>query len=196
MKIILNQDVQNLGEEGDVLVVKNGYARNYLLPKNIAVIFNKSNQALFAGRAAAIEKRKEEKRKAASSTRDRLNELTLTIVVSAGASGKLFGSVTNTMVQDALAKEGIEIERKRVEVASHEIKNTGNYSVRIRLYEGESAQVKLIVKSEEEVKQEALDAKVAEDKAKKEAMKAAAEEKAKEEAKEESVEVSEPQTEE
>ncbi len=175
MKIILNQDVQNLGEEGDVIVVKNGYARNYLLPKNIAVLFNKTNQALFAGRAAAIEKRKEEKRKAASSTRDKLNDLSLTIIVSAGESGKLFGSVTSTMVQEALAKLDIEIEKKRIEVASHEIKNVGNYSVKIRLYEGESATVKLLVKSEEDVKKEAAEKAAAEIKAKKEAEKAAKE---------------------
>jgi len=173
MKIILNQDVQNLGEEGDVIVVKSGYARNYLLPKNIAVLFNKSNQALFAGRAAAIEKRKEEKRKAAASIRDRLNDLSLTMVVSAGESGKLFGSVTSTMVQEALAKQNLDIEKKRIEVASHEIKNVGTYSVRIRLYEGESAVVKLIVKSEEDVKKEAAEAKAVEDKAKKEAEKEA-----------------------
>ena len=173
MKIILNQDVQNLGEEGDVLVVKSGYARNYLLPKNIAVLFNKSNQALFAGRAAAIEKRKEEKRKAAASTRDKLNDLSLTIIVSAGESGKLFGSVTSAMVQDALAKQDLDIEKKRIEVASHEIKNVGTYSVKIRLYEGESAVIKLIVKSEEDVKKEAAEAKAAEVKASKEAEKAA-----------------------
>ncbi|NCB02050.1 MAG: 50S ribosomal protein L9 [Spirochaetia bacterium] len=173
MKIILNQDIQNLGEEGDILEVKNGYARNYLLPKNIAVLFNKTNQALFAGRAAAIEKRKQEKRKAASSVRDQLNDLTLNLVVSAGESGKLFGSVTSTMVQEALAKHDLTIEKKRIEVASHEIKNVGNYSVKIRLYEGESAIVKLIVKSEEDVKKEAAEKVAAEAKAAKEAEKAA-----------------------
>ena len=152
MKIILNQDVHNLGEEGDIVVVKDGYARNYLLPKGFAVLFNKANQALFASRAATIEKRKEEKRKAASSVKDRLDQMTLTLVVSAGDSGKLFGSVTNTMVQEALAKEGIDVERKRIEVASHEIKMVGNYSVKVRLYEGESAHVKIVVLSETVVK--------------------------------------------
>ncbi|MDD3823263.1 MAG: 50S ribosomal protein L9 [Sphaerochaetaceae bacterium] len=152
MKIILNQDVHNLGEEGDIVVVKDGYARNYLLPKGFAVLFNKANQALFASRAATIEKRKEEKRKAAASVKDRLDQMTLTLVVSAGDSGKLFGSVTNTMVQEALAKEGIDVERKRIEVASHEIKMVGNYSVKVRLYEGESAHVKIVVLSETVVK--------------------------------------------
>ncbi len=154
MKIILNQDVHNLGEEGDVVVVKDGYARNFLLPKGYAVLFNKANQSLFASRTAAIEKRKEEKRKAATSVKEQLDSMNLTLVVSAGESGKLFGSVTNAMVQEALAKNGIEIERKRIEVATHAIKMVGSYSVKVRLYEGESAQVKIEVISESIVKKE------------------------------------------
>ncbi|WP_422480855.1 50S ribosomal protein L9 [Pleomorphochaeta sp. DL1XJH-081] len=154
MKIILNQDVHNLGEEGDIVVVKDGYARNYLLPKGYAVLSNKANQALFASRAAAIEKRKEEKRKAAASLKDRLDEMSLTLAVSAGESGKLFGSVTNAMIQEALAKEGIEVERKRIEVATHAIKMVGSYSVKVRLYEGESAQVKIEVVSENAIKKQ------------------------------------------
>lgn len=154
MKIILNQDVHNLGEEGDVVVVKDGYARNFLLPKGYAVLFNKANQSLFASRTAAIEKRKEEKRKAAASVKEKLDSLNLTLVVSAGESGKLFGSVTNAMVQEALAKNGIEVERKRIEVATHAIKMVGSYSVKVRLYEGESAQVKIEVISESIVKKE------------------------------------------
>ena len=152
MKIILNQDVHNLGEEGDVVEVKNGYARNFLLPKQFAVLFNKANQAIFAGKAKAIEKRKEDKRKAASTLRERLDSMSLTLTVSAGDSGKLFGSVTNTMIMEALAKEGIEIEKKRIEVASHDIKMVGTYTVKIRLYEGESASLKVDVLSEKAVK--------------------------------------------
>ncbi len=181
MKIILNQDTHNLGEEGDVVVVKDGYARNYLLPKNIAVVWNKTNQAIFAGKAAAIEKKKEEKRKAAASLKENLDSLTLTLVVSSGESGKLFGSVTNTMIQEALAKQGIEIEKKRIEVASHDIKMVGTYSVKVRLYEGESATVKLVVKSEAEVKKEEAEKLAAEKEAKAEAEKEAAEEAAVEE---------------
>ncbi len=175
MKIILNQDTHNLGEEGDVVVVKDGYARNYLLPKNIAVVFNKTNQAIFAGKAAAIEKRKEEKRKAAASLKENLDSLVLTLVVSSGESGKLFGSVTNSMIQEALAKQGIDIEKKRIEVASHDIKMVGTYSIKIRLYEGESATVKLVVKSEADLKKEEAEKKAAEKAAQVEAEKKAKE---------------------
>lgn len=162
MKVILNQDVHNLGEEGDVVIVKRGYARNFLLPKEIAVPFNKANEALFAARAAEIEKRKEAKRKSAASIKERLEGMTLTVVMSAGETGKLFGSVTNTIIQEALAKEGIEVERKRIEVDGHSMRMVGNYSFNVRLYEGESATVKLEVVSEAVLKKQAAEKEAAE----------------------------------
>jgi large subunit ribosomal protein L9 len=144
---------------------------------------NTTNQANFAARTAAIEKRKIEKRSASASMREKLNKVVLTMVVSAGESGKLFGSVTSSMVQDALAKQGIEVERKKIEVPTHAIKMVGNYSVRVRLYEDESAEVKLVVESEASVKaRQAAEAKAAAEaakaaaKAEAEAAKAAAQE--------------------
>ena len=176
MKIILNQDVINLGEEGDVVVVKDGYARNYLIPQGIAVVYNRTNMAIVNSRAKAIEARKAEKRKASASLKEKLDNLTLTLVVSAGDSGKLFGSVTSSMVQEALAKEGIEIERKKIEVSSHMIKMVGTYTIRIHLYENDFSTVKLVVESEAEIKQREAEEKLAAAKAAaEEAKKAAAE---------------------
>ncbi len=148
MKIILNQDVYNLGEEGDVREVANGYARNYLLPKGLAVPYNNANIAIFKHKAAAIEKRKAEKREAALSQKERLENLNLIIKMSAGDSGKLFGAVTSQTVVDALAKEGIHVEKKRVEVPSHTIKMLGSYQVTVKLYEKEVAIVKITVVDE------------------------------------------------
>lgn len=150
MKIILNQDVVHLGEEGDVVEVKDGYARNYLLPTGTAVIYNKANAALFKSRAAAIEKKKAEKRAQSASMKEKLDNVVLYITVPAGESGKLFGSVTSAMVQTELQKLGFELERKKIEVATHAIKMTGTYSVVIHLYENESSHVKLVVQSEAE----------------------------------------------
>ncbi|MDY4611379.1 MAG: 50S ribosomal protein L9 [Sphaerochaetaceae bacterium] len=175
MKIILNQDVPNLGEEGDVCEVKNGYARNYLLPSGAAVHYNKCNVAIFASRAAAIEKRKVEKRAAAATLKEKLDALTLNIVVSAGESGKLFGSVTSSMVQDALAKAGIDVDRKKIEVSTHAIKMTGTYQVRVHLYESEVSLVKMVVESEADVKKRQAIAAAAAAAAAKEAEKAALE---------------------
>ncbi len=179
MKIILNQDVPNLGEEGDVCVVKDGYARNYLLPTGAAVLYNNENLSIFKSRAAAIEKRKVAKREASASLKERLDNITLKLVVSASESGRLFGSVTSLMIQEELAKQGFEIERKRIEVASHTIKQVGMYSARIHLYENESSVIKIDVVSEAEQKAAeraaAKAAKEAEEAAKAEAAKAAEE---------------------
>ena len=152
MKIILNQDVVNLGEEGDVVVVKDGYARNYLLPTGAAVLYNKTNAAIFASRAAQIEKRKAEKRAQSASLKEKLDATVINLVVTAGDSGKLFGSVTAAMVQEALAKMDIQVDRKKIEVSTHAIKMVGTYSVIIHLYENEVSHVKLVVESEAMVK--------------------------------------------
>ncbi len=145
MKIILNQDVKNLGEEGDVCEVARGYARNYLIPQGFAVPYTKKYIAIVESRRDAIEKRKEEKRKEALSLKDRINETPVTINVSAGDTGKLFGSVTSAMVADALAAQGIMVEKKYIELPNHFIKMTGDYSIKVKLYAQESADLQIFV---------------------------------------------------
>ena len=179
MKIILNNDVVHLGEEGDVVTVKDGYARNYLLPTGAAVIYNKANAAMFQQKAEQIAKRKAEKRAASASLKEKLDNVTISLVVTAGESGKLFGSVTSQMVQEALLKEGFEIEKKKLDVPTHAIKMTGTYHIVAHLYENDKATITLIVLSEAEVKAAAKKA-AEEAKAKAEAeAKAKAEEEAK-----------------
>ena len=183
MKIILNNDVVQLGEEGDVVTVKDGYARNYLLPTGAAVIYNKANAAMFKQRAEQIAKRKAEKRAASASLKERLDNVSISLVVTAGESGKLFGSITSQMVQEALLKEGFEIEKKKLDVPTHAIKMTGTYHIVAHLYENDKANITLNVLSEAEVKaaakkaaEEAKKAAEAEAKAKAEAEAKAAEE--------------------
>ena len=174
MKIILNQDVIHVGEEGDVVTVKDGYARNYLLPTGAAVIYNKANAAVFRQKADQIEKRKAEKREASASLKERLDKVSLTITVPAGESGKLFGSVTALMVQEALQKEGFEIEKKKLDVPTHAIKMTGTYSITAHLYENDKSVISLTVLSEAEVKAAAKKAAEEAAKAAREAEEAAA----------------------
>lgn len=179
MKIILNNDVVHLGEEGDIVTVKDGYARNYLLPTGAAVIYNKANAAMFQQKAEQIAKRKAEKRAASASLKEKLDNVTISLVVTAGESGKLFGSVTSQMVQEALLKEGFEIEKKKLDVPTHSIKMTGTYHIVAHLYENDKATITLNVLSEAEVKAAAKKA-AEEAKAKAEAeAKAKAEEEAK-----------------
>jgi large subunit ribosomal protein L9 len=145
MKIILNEDVLNLGEEGDICDVADGYGRNYLLPKSLAVSHTKANLAMFEIRRDAIEKRKQEKRDAAKGLKERLEAEPIVIQRPAGETGKLFGSVTNASIVDELEKHGIVVERKRVDLPEHNLKMIGNYSIRIKLYDNEVANLKLTI---------------------------------------------------
>ena len=160
-KVILNHDIPNLGEEGDVITVANGYARNFLIPKKMVVPFNKATIALFESRKAAIERRKEEKRDEAKSMKERLESLDLVIPMTAGESGRLFGSVSNANIVEELAKKGIVIERKRIDVQAHSIKMVGRYPVSVKLYGDEVAEMKIeVVASGAPVKTKAPEAVV------------------------------------
>jgi len=148
MKVILNVDVKHLGEEGDVKDVANGYARNYLFPRSLAVPCNDVTLAHFEGRRADIEARKEEKRKDAAGLKERLEGAKLTIAMSAGTNGKLYGAVTNHTIADELAKLGFEVERKRIEVPGLTLKSVGKYTVIVHLYESATAEVPVVIEAQ------------------------------------------------
>lgn len=150
MKVILSQDIINLGEEGDIKNVANGYARNYLLPNKMVMPHTKQNVINLERNKTVIEKRKEEKRKTALDLKERLETETITLDMPAGDTGKLFGSVNNAMIAEALEKAGIPIEKKRIEVPEHTIKMVGEYKVKVRLYEHHTANLKIIVKKAEQ----------------------------------------------
>ena len=149
MKVILNDDVNHLGEMGDVKNVANGYARNYLFPRMLAVPYNVETVAYFEGKKAEIEARKEQKRADSKSLKEKLEGLTVELVMPAGTNGKLYGAVTSHTLFDYLTKNGYDIERKRIEVPGLTIKNVGNYTFKVHLYEAALAEVKLVVKPQE-----------------------------------------------
>ncbi len=179
MKVILNQDVKHLGEEGDVKVVANGYARNYLFPRNLAMPYNDVTVEYFESRRAEIEQKKEAKRRDSASLREKLESETLTIVMPAGNNGKLYGAVTNQTVAETFGKMGYEIERKRIEIPGLTIKSVGKYTAVIRLYEAETASVAIVVKSQAQAETEKAEetAKAAAEKAAQETETEAGEEK-------------------
>jgi len=153
MKIILNEDVYNLGEEGDVCDVARGYARNYLFPKQLAFPHTKENIANFESRKASIERRKEDKRQQALSLKERLDGKEVVITMNAGQGGKLFGSVTSAMIVEELQKEGIEVEKKKIDFKSQSVKMVGTYPVTVKLYENNEAELKLKVVSQSGMEQ-------------------------------------------
>jgi len=150
MKVILNLDVKHLGEEGDVKDVANGYARNYLFPRNLAVPCNDVTVAYFEGRKADIDAKKAAKRADAAGLKEKIEAIVLTFVMPAGANGKLYGAVTNQTIADEFKKQGFEIERKRIEVPGLTFKSVGKYHVSVRLYETASASVPVVIEAQAE----------------------------------------------
>jgi large subunit ribosomal protein L9 len=146
MKVILNQDIENLGEEGDICEVARGYARNYLIPRNMVLQFNDRNKAIIESRREAINARKEEKRKAAQSARERIESEEMVLTMPAGRNKKLFGSVTPQTIASELEKWGIYVEKKRIEIPENTIKTIGNFKVSVKLYEEEEATLSVAVK--------------------------------------------------
>jgi large subunit ribosomal protein L9 len=149
MKVILNKDLATLGEEGDVKEVAKGYARNYLFPRGIALPYTPRMIKVIEGRRAEIETRKEQKRLDARGLKEKLDTLELSLTMPAGANGKLYGAVTNQTIADELAKNGFQIERKRIELAGNGFKNVGKYKAIIKLYENQSAEITITIIAQE-----------------------------------------------
>ena len=149
MKIVLLQSVRGLGDPGDIVNVKSGYARNYLIPKEIAVFATKSNVSHIEHR---IEKAKEieaDKIKKLIIVAEKLNKLSLKFELKAGEEDKLFGSVTTQMISDVLSDNGYTVERKDIDIVDP-IKTLGSHYVTIYLHKDVSAKVKIKVKALEE----------------------------------------------
>jgi large subunit ribosomal protein L9 len=144
MEVILREDVPHLGHVGDVVRVKPGYARNYLLPRGLAVVADKrSTRQLDHERRVAAEKR-ERTLRAARTVAEKLTALRVVIRARAGDEGKLFGSVTNMDVEKALAEQGLTIERRRIRL-DEPIKRLGEHRVAVQLAVGVTAEVTVVV---------------------------------------------------
>jgi large subunit ribosomal protein L9 len=131
MELILKQTVDNLGEEGDIVKVKPGYGRNYLIPKNIAVLANKGNLAQLEQNRTAIEARKERVKLETETLSKKLAGTTITIAQRVGEEDRLFGSVSSADIAEKLAELGIEIDRKKI-LLSEPIKVIGETIVSVK----------------------------------------------------------------
>jgi large subunit ribosomal protein L9 len=160
MKVILNKDLATLGEEGDVKDVAKGYARNYLFPRGIALPYTSRMIKLIEERRAEIEERKEQKRLDARGLKEKLDALEISIAMPAGANGRLYGAVTSHTIAEELAKNGFQIERKRIELAGNAFKSVGKYKVAVKLYENQPAEITINITAQE-IKTEAPAAKSA-----------------------------------
>jgi len=162
MEIILLERVENLGQMGDVVQVRPGYARNYLLPQRKALRATPENMAHFESRRKEIEARNLEKRKEAEAVAARMVDVRCTIIRQAGESGQLYGSVTVRDIADALNEQGYTVERQQVRL-DKPIKALGLYDVRIKLHPEVDVTVSVnIARSDEEAIRQATPTEVAE----------------------------------
>lgn len=145
MKVILSEEIVDLGEEGDIIDVSNGYARNYLLPSNKAVVYNAQNKAILESQYKAIEKRRSVRQVAYMKVQERINTISLTIKMKTGESGHLFGSVTAAVIVEHLKEYDIEVSKKQVIIPNHSIKEIGEYDIEIRLLTGVTALLHITV---------------------------------------------------
>ena len=134
MQVILMEKVTNLGNLGDVVKVKDGFARNFLIPQGKAKRATEANLKAFEARRADLEKAQSELLAQAQERGAKLDGLTLQVVQKAGVDGRLFGSVTNYDIVDALAKQGHEVERSQVRMPSGPLKQVGEYPIQVQLH--------------------------------------------------------------
>lgn len=134
MQVILMEKVVNLGQLGDVVKVKNGFARNFLIPQGKAKRATESSVADFAARRAELEAAEQAKLADAQARGEKLEGLTLQIVQKAGVDGKLFGSVTNADVAAALVAQGHNVEKGQVRMATGHLKQLGDHPVTVSLH--------------------------------------------------------------
>lgn len=133
MEIILRQAVENLGQPGDVVAVKNGYARNFLLPRGYAYEATPGNLKRIAAERSRLEAAENERRESASSLAKRLEEVQLTFSARVGEEGKLFGSVTSADIAEQLLAQGFHIEKRLIDLHDP-IKALGVYRVPVKLH--------------------------------------------------------------
>jgi large subunit ribosomal protein L9 len=144
MKVILVEDVKSLGKSGDQVNVAEGYARNYLIPKKMALGASPANQRVYENEAKARAKKHEKEKAGAAELATKLGSLSLTIARMAGEDDKLFGSVTNGDIAEALAKEGFKVDKRDIELADH-LKALGIFEVPVKLHPEVTAIVKVWV---------------------------------------------------
>ena len=147
MKIILNQTVANLGDAGTVIFVKDGYARNYLIPKGLAQMATKANIAITQKYIESQQIKDAKTRDNLEALGKQLDKLSLKFELKTGEEGRLFGSVTSQMVVDAIAEKGFTVKKKEIEM-TETINHVGKYFVDIKLGHGFSGRIKLKVASE------------------------------------------------
>lgn len=147
MKVILKADVEKLGKRGDIVKVADGYARNFLLPKGLALKENPSNLKIIEEEKKLLAVKQVKEKAEAETMAEKLKQVSITVVKKVGENEVLYGSVTSSEIADLLKKEGIEVDRRKIEIADP-IKTTGIFNVPIKIHPEVSAEIKVWVVKE------------------------------------------------
>jgi len=148
MQVILLEKVVNVGNLGDVVKVKDGYARNFLIPQKMARRATQAAVAEFEAKRAELEKAAAEKLAAAQAQGDKLSGMTVTISQKAGVDGRLFGSVTNFDIAEALSKQGFPVEKSAVRLPTGPLKTTGEFPIAVALHTDVVSEITIAVVGE------------------------------------------------
>jgi large subunit ribosomal protein L9 len=149
MKVILKQDVENVGRKGDIVNVSRGYGRNYLVPKKLALEVTGSNLKMIAIEQQVLKKKIEQERLSYQELINKLNQVTLSFTRKAGEKDHIFGSVSASDIKEELDKLGFDIDKKKL-VLDEPLKRLGNYAVPVKVYHDDKAEIKVAVVKEEE----------------------------------------------
>jgi len=147
MEVILKEDIVNLGKIGEVVRVRDGYARNYLLPRGLVLMANKKNLKTFDHQKKLVADQKQKTMRQAQSAADQLTGISLVIPMKVGEEGRLFGSVTNIQIEKALKAKGLNVDRRKIHL-DEPIKTAGDYEVPVRLAADLKVPLKLSVVSD------------------------------------------------
>jgi large subunit ribosomal protein L9 len=134
MNVILKQDMPNLGHKDDIIAVKNGYARNYLIPKGFAINATAQNKKIHEEILRQRAHKEEQLKEAALELAKKLKEVSLSIGAKTSTKGKIFGSVNTIQIAEALIEKGFEVERKNISIKDDLIKEIGSYSATVKLH--------------------------------------------------------------
>ncbi len=149
MKVILKNDVENVGRKGDVVIVAPGYGRNYLIPRKLALEVTSSNLKMVEIERSALKKKAEQERVSFQETIQKLNEVTLSFSRKTTEKDHIFGSVTAADIKEALDARGFAVDRKRI-ILPEPLKRLGNHKVTIKVYHDDKAEIQVAVVAEEE----------------------------------------------
>ncbi|MBD1397832.1 50S ribosomal protein L9 [Pontibacter sp. JH31] len=147
MEVILKDDVKNLGYKNDIVTVKPGYGRNYLIPQGLAVLADKTNKKIVAENIRQAAHKLEKIQNDAQEVADKIGDLTLEIPTKVGETGKIFGSVTTNQISEALKAKGHDVDRKRISF-DQEVKTAGEYTATLNLHKEVKHQIRFNVVAE------------------------------------------------